>query len=152
MKAGISISLSVKVSQPTSPRDPFKWKSHHVSFLPETLLGLLSHSELKPEPFRDLPRPFGICPCYLSHHLPHPHQACGEEKGQALSLPTAPASVLMGEGVQREEERGMVTVTSLWLSTLSLAYPDPSPSLLSWVGPTHGPEHATAVSIFLTTS
>lgn len=86
-------------------------------------------------------------PALLSHHhLPHPHQACGEEKGQAPSLSTAPASVLMGQGVRREEERGMVTVTSLWLSTLSLAYPDPSPSLLSWVGPTHSPEHATAGS------
>ena len=39
-----------------------------------------------------------------------------------------------------------MTVTSPWLSTLSLGYPDPSPSLLSWVGPTHGPEHATAAS------
>lgn len=69
-----------------------------------------------------------------------------EGKGQARSLLTAPASVLMGEGVRREEERGMVTVTSPWLSTPSLAYPDPSPSLLSWVGPTHSREHATAGS------
>lgn len=55
-------------------------------------------------------------------------------------------SAAYGGGVQREEERGVVTVTSPWLSSLSLGYPDPRPSLLSWVGPTHGPEHATTGS------